>query len=899
MPWPYLVCDREGNIAYANRHFQRLLESDHALVEGPPVTELFECADGGLTVTESLEQTVPGRASHGKWQLVNAYEKLLFEVMVEQDPDNKDFLWVIVLENPVINDQMVLGSQSELRLLQILMDHTLDYVYFQDIRGHFIIANRAFQRLIRTPHPGYEIGRKLSDFVDTKTATASQETDHEVLTALQPVINNVNYFQLKDGPGLWLQSTKMPVFDNSRKRLGVVCVSRNISETVEHEKKLRDAMTRAEQASRAKSDFLANMSHEIRTPINGIIGMAELSLDSELDPEHEKYVQTILNCSNTLLSLINDLLDFSKIESGQLELEEINFNLVSTIEETLDQFVGQTREKGIELAARLDPKLPAHVRGDPIRFRQILSNLISNAVKFTDEGEIVVSVNTLHKKDGLIHIRLSVVDTGIGIPESRQAAIFDSFTQADSSTTRKYGGTGLGLSICRQLAEKMGGTITVSSEVNQGSTFHVELPLRALRKREILPHKQLDQLKGMRVLVIDDNKTNRMILSELCHNWGFQPSVAESGMKGLEMLDRAAADDEPYQLVMLDQQMPSLSGLEVASLIFNRPKLEDVKTILLSSSLNQQEAMRASELGIERFLSKPIKQSVLMEVILEMFDLPIPDRGGRVSRVTDTRSPFQRETKIAMTPLKVLLAEDNPINQEVTVRRLKKLGHEVSVVENGLLAVEAAQSVRFDLILMDVQMPEMDGIEATRRIRQFETDKNYRTTIVAMTARAMSSDEALCLEAGMDGYIAKPFRATKLQSVLENISCARSSVLMSESQSGDPSDLAALFAEADEDDRDDLRAAAEIFLQNYKADLARLKEAWEYGEFSELNHRAHSIKGGAAIFQAYRLRHLAESLELAALNSEAENISQFIPAIEAELERFAQQLRDFLSTGKV
>ncbi|WOO42828.1 hybrid sensor histidine kinase/response regulator [Rubellicoccus peritrichatus] len=897
LPWPFCQCRRNGDIVFANKHFSTLIGLSGKDISELSTRDVLKSLHGEQSVSDILQNVAAGAAWHGKWNVLHKGEAIMVEFVVEVDSKDPDLLWVIALENPVINGQMVLSTRSELRLLQILMDHTLDYVFFTDISGSFIITNRTFQKALGVPHPGFEIGRKLTEFVSSETAQWIRETDSDVLTSLRPLVNHQGMFRLKNGEGHWLQTTKMPVFDSNRKCIGLVSVSRDITDSKQYEHMLHEALQKAEQANRAKSDFLANMSHEIRTPINGIIGMSELCMETKLSPEQESYLDAVLSCGNTLMAIINDILDFSKIEAGQLQIEHIHFNLIETIEEVLDQFIPSVREKGLELAVNLEPDLPSHVRGDPTRLKQVIGNLISNAVKFTDEGEIVVRARGLESTAQKSQIEITVSDTGIGIPDDRIDSIFDSFTQADSSTTRKFGGSGLGLAICRRLARLMGGDISVRSKVNQSTEFSVNLYFDTSSKKDPLPFTQLDKLKDMPVLVIDDNQTNRRILVDLCRSWGFDPKEAETGLSGLEILDRAAQRKNPVRLVLLDHQMPSLSGLDVAALIVNRPELRDARLILLSSSLSREEVERANRLGVRRSLSKPVKQSVLLDLILEEFNLG----GGNAHRKSAAKSSMVPDDG---RPLNILLAEDNPINQEVTVQRLRKMGHEVTLVPDGKAAVDICQDIRFDLILMDVQMPVMDGIEATRRIRDFEQDEGYRTPIIAMTARAMKGDEEQCLDAGMDYYMAKPFRAAKLRDVLDRWDDFAESPRASEASvsKDDPDDndcpLVELVSFMGREEREDLIAAANVFLKHYEVDMAQLKRAWEEKELVTVNFYAHSIKGTAGIFRATQLRRIANRIETAAMKQNSEIITGLIPTLEKHLFSLADEIREYLAVAQ-
>ncbi len=642
MPWPYLACGRDGVIRHANRHMAQLLGSES--LAGQPMNQWFMVDDGnGSVLADTLGKATLKHAWHGRLTYQSGSDRVAIEVVLQADPEDASQLWLIALENPIVNGQMILSARSELRLLQILMDHTIDYVFFLDLEGRFVITNAAFQQAMKVKFPGAEIGREFRELVEEQTAKEFAETTALVLASGKPLLNHVSQFRFTHGEGHWVQSNKMPVFDQHRKCIGLVCVSRDITTQREYEEKLRSAIRQANLASQAKSDFLANVSHEIRTPINGIIGMSELCLETTLTSEQQSYLQSVLSCSSTLLSLINDILDFSKIEAGQLQLESISFNLLHCLEETVGQFSFQTLEKGLELVVDFDSALPHLVRGDPTRFKQILYNLLSNAIKFTDEGEIVVRATPLELKEDSVRVALAVTDTGIGIPTNRLDVIFQSFTQADASTTRKFGGTGLGLAICKKLCELMGGGIRVESKPRKGSTFEVEIPFGVPARQPVSAPARLARLKGLRVLIIDDNQTNRTIMLRLCEGWGFAATAVPGGLEGLDALEAGIRKKQPVQLVLLDQHMPELSGLDVAALVMNRPSLAGVKIILLSSSLNLAESNRAAALGISRSLTKPVKQKYLLDLILEECgagsDVPVPRALIRRRRVRKRLAP--------------------------------------------------------------------------------------------------------------------------------------------------------------------------------------------------------------------------------------------------------------------
>lgn len=789
------------------------------------------------------------------------------------------------------------ANRDDLETLSVVVSRASNAILIMDAEGMIHWVNDAFTAL-----SGYTqndvTGKRLDELLfGPSTNSDSVREFHQALQNGHELTQDLLQYH-RDGRTCWVECRFIPVNDEDGKLSRWIALERDITRHRQTEQALLSAKQSAEDSSRAKSEFLANMSHEIRTPLNAILGMTELCLTTELTHDQQEYLRTVQSSADTLLQLLNDILDLSKIEAGKMEIEEIDFNLAEVVRETVRALAVRAHEKRLELAVHMPMDMPQWLRGDPIRLRQVLFNLVGNAIKFTERGEVVVEVEEQWSGEDEVGLHFSIRDTGIGIPAYRLEQIFESFTQVDSSMARKFGGTGLGLTITSQLLQLMNGRIWVHSKEGRGSTFHFTVRLKLGQQPQPRVAVDVSDLRGKRALIVDDNATNRRILDEMLHHLGVITTQADSADAAVHKLEAATERDDRFDIVLLDAMMPKIDGFQLAEAMHERDNLRADTVMMLSSVDRPNSAARCRNLGIAGYLVKPISASGLIEAILKAL-------GGDTRRApAEPIEPDSRPTRLLAqttppsTSLHVLVADDHEPNRDLAVEILRRRGHSCCPVADGDKAIEAFEREEFDLILMDVQMPTMDGLTATRQIRQLERKAGGRIPIIALTAHALAGDREKCLAAGMDAYLAKPLHARELVTLVEKVGGVDDDT---EEEASRPTALrkagfdfsAALDRMGGETDL--LYDHMNYVLNDAPALLKRMREALATQSARQLEISAHRLKSLVSSYNHDEARDLAIELEQMGKDAAFDQADRTLARLTSLVESLNNAIRNYIT----
>jgi len=902
-----MILDTSGHIEWANDASARFTGYSlqdvrgrlaHTLLQGPQTdADAIAQLDEAIARGDSCRVEFVAHARDGEMRVIEVEGQPL------RDEQGRYFQYALISPDITERKRTEAALRESAEYFRALFDESPVAAAIQAPDHRIVRANAAYTRML-----GYSIdqviGRDPLSFYHPEDVDAGHAGRRALRAGERAPITFERRMLAGDGSTIWVRGHAVRFTDASGERFTLTMME-NITESKTVERVLRDAKEMAESASRAKSQFLANMSHEIRTPMNGVLGMTELLLGTALSDKQRRFAEAVYRSGETLLEIINDILDFSKIEAGRLELESVDFDLRVLVEDVFELLAPRAHQKRLELASRIEPAVPTVVRGDPLRLRQVLTNLVGNAIKFTESGEVVVTVSALSFEPGGRHrVQFEVRDSGIGMRQEALDKLFTVFMQADQSMSRRYGGTGLGLAISKQLVELMDGSIAAESRFGEGSVFRFDLQLAAGDAAALAPPVDTAKLRGRRVILVEDNPTNRSILEGQLRGFGMDVATADNGVTALDLLRAAAQAGTPFDAAVIDMKMPIMDGLTMATELRRDPLLAEVRMLMLTSLGSGNEARLAYDSGIEAYLTKPVRQAELIEALGRVLQHEQPELPAALSSVPGGRA-------------RVLVVEDNAVNQEVARAMLTELGCSLRLASDGREALAALREAPFDLVFMDCQMPEMDGFEAVRRFRASESASfatRLDVPIVALTANALAGDADRCLKAGFSDYLAKPVRREQLDAALQRwISAAPASVTSADVPLLGADAVPAAWAAEDERPAIDMsvirqirdmerRGAARLLqrlVQTYTATAARLVSQAAYalksGDAQSLQHAMHTLKSSSANLGAVELSRRFGALEKHARSGAIEAAHAEWDAAQVEYERAVQALQDIVA----